>query len=89
MKLSDLEHLVAVMRAKADDMQVTDPNVVFYDDRPDLLGALEIDPYASIDMDPFEDCANHIDDHVVAGDSEAGEQAAKMRGDFAIPLKIC
>ena len=84
MKLSELERLVAVMRAKADDMQVADPNVVFYDDdRSALLEALA-DPVAYVDMDPLDDCAKHIDDHVVAG-----KQAAKMRGDFAIPLKIC
>lgn len=89
MKLSELEHLVAVMRAKADDMQVADPNVVFYDDdRSALLEALA-GPVAYVDMDPLDDCAKYIDDHIVAGDSEAGEPAAKMRGDFAIPLKIC
>lgn len=89
MKLSDLEQLVAVMRAKADDMQVADPNVVFYDDdRTALLAALER-PMSFIDMDPFDSCARHIDDHVVLGGFENGLRSVKLRGDFAIPLKIC
>ena len=77
MKLSDLEHLVAVMRAKADEIQVADPNVTFYDDLIELLEALEVNPCASIELDPFEDCAKHIDKYV------------GLLRDFTIPLKIC
>lgn len=84
MKLSDLEKLVAVMRAHAKKMNVEDPNVEFYEDSREALLEAHKKGAVFMNMEPVADAAEKIGDHVCV----TGGDVAK-RGDFAIPLKLC
>lgn len=83
MKLTQLEHLVQAMRAKATSMGVFDPNVQFYEDSDSspLLDAL-IDN-ENIHFEPVPEAIDIIDDMVAIGNGSAAN-----RGDFAIPLRV-
>lgn len=83
MKLSELESLVALMRAKATEMGNDNPTVEFYEgDRAALNAALE-KGCAFVNMDVHPSVAEELQLHVVVTTGSVAK-----RGDFAIPLQL-